>query len=447
MLRLLLVLALTRALCPDAAPAQRPVVPRDGRIIIPDRSRILIPDARIQPRAESAAASALASTPASTPQLQQHVVRREQIDRALGTRSNAEIRVVRPSGQVALPAGQASVPLRPGEWIVRKTADIAVLAPQVSRNPASGTTPKILAGSLPIEYLTVDSAGTVSVFVPRVVLQGGGLVYDGAAHLFRGAAYVGIEEKGRLTAPPRALASPLAMLLTLSRPGDIAPATLAVRHTGLEYVPIQLSTRAGDSLQLRVQATGDSAGVDVPLPIYTPHLSLHVAPRTIEGFGLATTQLSVALPPGLTSRDTVLVRLESPDLQLSPSTINAVANGSNTITVRSGMPGAHEITATADGMAPSSQPVRFAWPWIFLSAAVAGILLAGWARRSDNRRQSFSRAVAKGAPFGLLAAIAAAIGIDRVGLKLAGQPLSWAAVAVIAVFGAWAGRKVFELRT
>jgi cobalamin synthase len=110
------------------------------------------------------------------------------------------------------------------------------------------------------------------------------------------------------------------------------------------------------------------------------------------------------------------------------------------------MPGAHEITATADGMAPSSQPVRFAWPWIFLSAAVAGILLAGWARRSDNRRQSFGRAVAKGAPFGLIAAIAAAIGIDRVGLKLAGQPLSWAAVAVIAVFGAWAGRKVFELR-
>src|SRR5258707_3607821 len=100
MLRLLLALALTCALCPDAAPAQRPVVPRDGRITIPDRSRILIPDARIQPRAESTAASASASTPASSPQLQQHVVRREQIDRALGTRSNAEIRVVRPSGQV-----------------------------------------------------------------------------------------------------------------------------------------------------------------------------------------------------------------------------------------------------------------------------------------------------------------------------------------------------------
>jgi hypothetical protein len=55
--------------------------------------------------------------------------------------------------------------------------------------------------------------------------------------------------------------------------------------------------------------------------------------------------------------------------------------------------------------------------------------------------------VAKGAPFGLIAAIAAAIGIDLVGLELAGQPLSWAAVAVIATFGAWLGRKVLEART
>ncbi|MFL5606453.1 MAG: hypothetical protein ACJ8AD_08410 [Gemmatimonadaceae bacterium] len=436
--RLLLLLALVYALSPSATLAQRAPIPRDGRIIVLDRSRILVPDARIQPRAETAAASA--------PQLQQHVVRREQIDRALGTRANAEIRVVRPSGQVALPASQTSVTLKPGEWIVRKTADTAVLAPQVSRNPASEGSSRTLAGVLPVEYLTVDSAGTVSVFVPRVVLQGGGLVYDAAARVFRGSAYVGIEDKGRLAAPPRELASPLAMLLTLSRAGDIAPAALAVKHTGLEYVPIQLSTRAADSLQLHVQATGDSAGVDVPLPIYTPHLSLHVAPRSIEGFGLATTQVSVALPPGLTSRDTVLVRLESPDLQLSPSSITAVANGSNTITVRSGMPGEHEITATADGMAPSSQSLRFAWPWVFVSAAIAGILLAGWARHSDNRRQSLGRALVKGAPFGLLAAIAAAIGIDLVGLKLAGQPLSWAAVALIAAFGAWLGRKVFDAR-
>jgi hypothetical protein len=438
MQRLLLPLALAYALCPEPAPAQRAPVLRDGRVTIPERT-IPTPEARIQPRTPTATASA--------PQQPSHVVRREQIDRALGIRPNAEIRVVRPSGQVALPAGQTSVTLKPGEWIVRKTADTAVLAPQVSRNPASGTAPKVLAGSLPVEYLTVDSAGTVSVFVPRVILQGGGLAYDGAAHLFRGSAYVGIEAKGGLAAPPRELAGPLAMLLTLSRPGDIAPATLAISHTGLAYVPIQLSTRAGDSLLLHVQATGDSAGVDVPLPIYTPRLSLHVAPRTIEGFGLATTQLSVALPPGLTSRDTVLVRFESPDLHLTPSSINAVANGINTIALRSGVPGTHEITAYADGMAPSAQSIRFAWPWLFLTAAAVGILLAGWARRSDDGSQSLGNALAKGAPFGLIAALAAAIGVDLVGLKLAGQPLSWAAVTLIATFGAWLGRKVFEVRT
>jgi hypothetical protein len=438
MQRLLLPLALAVVLCPDAAPAQRTIAPRDHRTTIPAR-RIPIPDVPVQPTTATAA-------PTSA-QLQSHVVRREQIDRALGSRPSEDIHVVRPSGQVALPAGQASVALKPGEWIVRKTADTAILSPQVSRDPASGTRPKILAGSLPVEYLTVDSAGTVSVFVPRVVLQSGGLVYDGVAHVFRGSAYVGIEDKTRLAAPPRDLASPLAMLLTLSKPGDIVPATLAVRHTGLDYVPIQLSARVGDSLQLHVQATGDSAGVDVPLPIYTAHLTLHVAPRTIEGFGLATTQLSVALPAGLTSRDTVLVRLDSPDLQVSQISITAVANASNTITLRSGMPGAHEIIASADGMAPSAQSIRFAWPWLFLTAAAAGILLAAWGKRSDDGTQSFGGALAKGAPFGLIAAIAAAIGIDLVGLKLAGQPLSWAAVALIAAFGAWLGRKVFELKS
>jgi hypothetical protein len=98
-------------------------------------------------------------------------------------------------------------------------------------------------------------------------------------------------------------------------------------------------------------------------------------------------------------------------------------------------------------MAPSAQSVRSVWPWLFLTAAAAGILLAGWARRSDDGSQSFGNALAKGAPFGLVTAIAGAIGIDLVGLKLTGQPLSWAAVALIAAFGAWLGRKVFEGRT
>src|SRR3981189_2713258 len=130
MQRLLVLLALARALCPEPARAQRTPAIRDRRITIPERT-ILTPDARIQPRAPTIAAS--------SPQLQSHVVRREQIDRVRGPRANAETRVVRPSGQVALPAGQASVSLKPGEWIVRKTADTAVLAPQASRNPASGT--------------------------------------------------------------------------------------------------------------------------------------------------------------------------------------------------------------------------------------------------------------------------------------------------------------------
>jgi hypothetical protein len=83
---------------------------------------------------------------------------------------------------------------------------------------------------------------------------------------------------------------------------------------------------------------------------------------------------------------------------------------------------------------------------VFLTAAVVGILLASWAKRSDDGSQSLGSVLVRAAPFGLIAAIAAAIGIDLVGLKLAGQPLSWAAVALVAAFGAWLGRKVFEAR-
>jgi hypothetical protein len=238
------------------------------------------------------------------------------------------------------------------------------------------------------------------------------------------------------------------MLVTLTRPGTIEPNRLAIDHISLDYQPLRIE--ASDSLSVRIQTATDPEGVYIPVPVFRPGVRLSALPQAIQAFGLATTTISVAATPGAARTDTVMLQFTSTDVRVRPPRLRLVPGGESEATVRSGTPGRHRIAAEIDGMPAGSVDVTFLWPLFFLSAAAAGVVLGGAATffggKRARRSSALPRIIVKGAPFGLLTAVAGALGLDWLGLHL-DDPGTWTGVMLTAALGAWAGRRILDKAT
>jgi hypothetical protein len=168
---------------------------------------------------------------------------------------------------------------------------------------------------------------------------------------------------------------------------------------------------------------------------------------TLQGFGLATTDIGISLPRGMARTDTAVVSFRASGSPVRPGTVRVSGAEGATVRVRSGMPGPNRIEAVIDGVSVGHTEVTSVPPISFGVAAILGILLGGAARFFGAKRRRRVRSlpwdVARGAPFGLIAAIASAIGLDLIQLKL-DEPLALPAIVVTAALGAWLGTKVME---
>jgi hypothetical protein len=197
---------------------------------------------------------------------------------------------------------------------------------------------------------------------------------------------------------------------------------------------------------VRVQTAADPTGVLIPVPIYRPAVELSATPSVLQGLGLGTATIFVALPPGFSRADTITVRLRSPTLNIRPALLRVTPDGDNDATFRSASPGRHTITAEVDGMQVDSTDVSIVWPWLFFSAMLIGVFVGAWAALVGGRAEkprSFGAALVKAAPFGLITAVAAALGLDLLGLHL-DDAGTWAAVWLFAALGAYVGERVLE---
>jgi hypothetical protein len=118
-----------------------------------------------------------------------------------------------------------------------------------------------------------------------------------------------------------------------------------------------------------------------------------------------------------------------------------------TVRLRSGQLGPDTVRAFIDGVEVGHTEVVSEIPIAFVVATLLGILLGGAARFVSAKRRKRVRSlpwdVMKGAPFGLLAAIAGAVGLDLAQLKV-GEPGALPAIMVTAAIGAWLGAKILE---
>jgi hypothetical protein len=169
--------------------------------------------------------------------------------------------------------------------------------------------------------------------------------------------------------------------------------------------------------------------------------------RSLEGFGLATTDITLTLPRGMARTDSAMISFSASSAPVQPASILVTGAGTSTVRLRSGLPGQDTIRAFLDGVLVGDTEVTFKRPWTFLGATLIGIVLGGFARFVSARRRKRARAlywdIIKGSPFGVLAAAASAIGLDLLQFKIE-DPGTWMAVMVTSLVGAWLGARILD---
>jgi hypothetical protein len=435
---------------------------RSAAIVARQRASAIAPQASPQATGQVTAPTAVQGTRSAT-------ISRARLQQVLG--HSAELRVVRASGVTDLAASAASVTVAPGEFIFRKMSDTArriarEAAPVQSApshggtetppSPAPGSTPtpsslpsslpsSAAAYAMPYRWMTVDSAGVERVLMPYFVILGGGLTYDVATRMYRGLALVGVEDTLHQSADPVTLIRPLRLQLATMSGGKITPAQIAIAHTSLDYDSVRIESP--DSTFVRIRTGADPAGIVIPIPVLGLAVAMTPQQQTLQGFGLATTDIGVSLPRGMARTDTAIVNFSATGSPVRPATVRVSGAEGATVRVRSGQPGANTITAFIDGVQVGHTEVVSEPPISFLVATLLGILLGGAARFVGGKRRKRLRSlpydIMKGAPFGLLAAIAGAVGLDLAQLKL-GEPGALPAIMVTAAIGAWFGAKILD---
>jgi hypothetical protein len=371
------------------------------------------------------------------------------------------LRVVRASGVTDVAPSATSVTVAPGEFLFRKLSDTArrVRAPEASASAGDPDVhPDVMPGprlpalpstaamyTMPYRWMTVDSAGVERVLVPYFVLLGGGLTYDVESRMYRGQALIGVEDTLDHSAQRITLVRPLRMLLATTKGGRVSPAQVAIAHTSLDYDSVHIESP--DSNLVRISTGADEAGIFVPIPVLGMTIAMTPQQRTLQGFGLATTEIGVTLPRGMSRRDTAVVSFSSSGSPVRPNRVRVSGDEGATVRLRSGLPGTNTIRAFIDGVEVGRTEVVSEAPIAFLVATLCGIVLGGAARFVGGKRRKRVRSlpwdITKGAPFGLLASIAGAVGLDLAQLKL-DEPGALPALVVTAAIGAWLGAKLLD---
>jgi hypothetical protein len=408
----------------------------------------------------------------STRATAQKTISRARLDEVLG-RSTSSIRVVRTTGVSDLRSDAGSVGIGPGDFVFRKMADTArrIRNPAIETRPngrrgAPGTAPapappgaanaELTPASIPAlssaattyvmpyRWLTIDSAGVERVLVPFFILASGGLTYDVESRTYRGLALVGLEDTLHSNAGVT-LPRPLKLLLTTTTGGTVTPLVLAIGHTSLDYDSVRIEST--DSTNLRIRTGADPAGIVIPIPVRSMSVAMIPQQPTLQGLGLATTDIAISLPRGITRRDTATITFSATGAPVRPSSVRMSGSEVPTVRLRSGLPGADSISAYLDGVRVGGTVVTFVMPWAFFGATLIGIVIGGLARFFGGKRwkraRMLGRDIMRSFPFGLMAAVAGAIGLDWMHLKL-DDPAALPAIVITAALGAWLGSRLLD---
>lgn len=297
-----------------------------------------------------------------------------------------------------------------------------------------------VAFQLPYEARFVGPSGELTAAHVVAEFAAGGLRILGAEVKFTGALYVKLvgNDQPDATGP---LPHPIELLIT--GPIDaIVPAVLQVAALNQWAIVNLTASDPADSVNIRFRAPFDQEGLEVPVPVIRPRLSVLVTPATVQGFGLEAANVVVSAE-GLPNPAGRAVLLTATEGKLGSAHLVFDAQGVAATELRSVGTDRAVVDVTSPPMsAGKSAPVSFSWPVSFLSfsllGGVVGALIDAARRKTRSRsRRAWWRQLGAAIAVGVVAAVAAATGINALSVHLpavAGEAAVFA-FAAIAAFG------------
>ena len=303
---------------------------------------------------------------------------------------------------ISLPTGQ--LVLHPGEIL-------AYRAPATTAHPGAPV-PHLVT---PLRVVAVDTKGTVRIAALSYAAEGGGLRYDPAADLFRGALDVWLEDA---SAPGAGYALPQPVDIDVFSDADSVSAG-AVNFTG---------TEAPQRLALVVRAPGDSVRVQfwpraridsvTALVRVLPSLRVRVTPTRIAGWGLETAVATVELLGDAHGEFGVTVT----PTRAAPLTLQFTHREARSAAIRSRGMGPDTIRVTGAGMTGATAVVDYGFPFALLVAAAVGSAIGTILLQLNTKKRSPALwAFARGLLLGIVAAVAYAVGVKAIPVPLPPQ--------------------------
>lgn len=372
-------------------------------------------------------------------------LRRNQLRNLLPTaytsRSGEPVFVLRSSGRDTLIRSADSVVLRPGEFVaarVRDSVRLDTVGPQVRFD-------------LPFRIVGSDSNGSTVSLRPAVQVEGGGLRYSPADETFQGSLLVGLEDSLQPT-ESRALGAAIQVQVSADDADSVSPRVLTISHTNVPFERVRLfAATPGESVEVHLVPVFNPSGVHVVLRVNRPPLTLRASPKVIQGLGLETAVLSVAVAPGIVraSRVPIVVTLSSDRASPEPGQVRVDSGGVGHGQVRSRWVGEATIRAEHPQLKLAEVQLQFEWPLLFLLLAIVGSLVGTiwrWLRKPERTSRSFWFHVLGGLIAGLGWAVLWSLGLLQ-GLDLP-LPVTYSEIGVVAVaaLGSAGVIKLSELR-
>lgn len=331
------------------------------------------------------------------------------------------------NSETRLGLNTSSIALRAGDLLLTRS-DTSPEA--VEKTQVAGAT----AVRLPYEVLFMDERGNQRHCEVFAETGGGGLrlAPDGSA--FETQVYVGLRDQHRWD-ETYSLPRPLRLLVTADV-DKVVPDLVTIGQTN-DFKSVEL--RATDpSGEVRVQVRAADKGLGLTVPVHRPRVTVDLNPKTIQGFGLESAEVHIRTE-GLPNPKGRSLSLRTSSGRLLTNGLALDENGVAHTELRSAGFGQVSVEVSAFQLKSANATVDFAPPWRFLAFALGGGLLGSltqFLQTSSSRRRGAWKPFGAAVLAGLLAATAAAVGINLLTIDLpsmGGESLA----LVIAALGAW----------
>lgn len=269
---------------------------------------------------------------------------------------------------------------------------------------------------------SAGEAGSRSYLRPIIQVAGDGLSFAGSEEGFRGTVYVGVQDS--LQPQAREPLPDSIHFLMDAEGGRVEPGRVAVSHTNLPFAEVTVLSRENrDSVRLRIRSSVWADPVPLTLPVSRPALWVTATPRAVPGLGLQTADIQIRTDR--IAAGSVPITVESTLGRPEPSEVRLGPGGTATVRLRSTGLGTADVTAHSPGYRSASTRVQFLFPLSFILAALLGGIAGGtahWFReRGEEEGDSWIRESGAGLIFGVIVAVAYAVGVNLLGVELQAQ--------------------------